>query len=127
MTTTDPTIDDIRAAQAASRAYLNALEADDEAILDDPAFDMPVSVRLVLQQVGALLVGLGYGAPTEGDVCTALLRLKAHIYAASGKRHRLLLTPSAELFAGHLFSAIYDTKAEAKQAARSVGAVAWNY
>lgn len=53
----------------------------------------------------------------------------AHIFQASGKNKsfELIITASPSLAGGVISKAVYASKKEAKAAAKSIGAKAWNY
>jgi hypothetical protein len=51
----------------------------------------------------------------------------AHIYNAPGKKTRLFLTTGPSISEGVLSEQLFDSKAEAKRAAKAVGAKAWNF
>jgi hypothetical protein len=51
----------------------------------------------------------------------------AHIFNAPGKKHRLIITSGPSISEGVISEQVYDTKKEAKDAAKLAGAQPWNY
>lgn len=51
----------------------------------------------------------------------------AHIFSAPGKKARLIITTGPALCDGVVSEQVFDSKAEAKKAAKEVGAKAWNF
>jgi hypothetical protein len=51
----------------------------------------------------------------------------AHIYNAPGKKARLFLTTGPSLSEGVVSEQLFDSKADAKKAAKAAGAKAWNF
>lgn len=51
----------------------------------------------------------------------------AHIYKVRGGKFQLLLTTGPEISTGVLSELLFDSKADAKKAAKAAGAVAHNY
>lgn len=51
----------------------------------------------------------------------------AHIYNAPGKKFRLFLTPGPSISEGVESEQLFDSKADAKKAAKAAGAKAWNF
>ena len=53
--------------------------------------------------------------------------MKAHIYKATGGKFKLYITTGYVISEGVVSEALYDSKSEAKKAAKAAGASAWNY
>lgn len=53
--------------------------------------------------------------------------MKAHIYKTRGGKFILTITTGPSISEGVVSEALYDSKAEAKKAAKAAGATAWNY
>jgi hypothetical protein len=51
----------------------------------------------------------------------------AHIYRAAGKKVRLILSTGPSISEGIVSEALFDSKADAKKAAKAAGAKAWNF
>jgi hypothetical protein len=51
----------------------------------------------------------------------------AHIFVMPGKKARLVITNTPALCEGVVSDQVYDSKADAKQAAKAAGAKAWNF
>jgi hypothetical protein len=51
----------------------------------------------------------------------------AHIYRAAGKKVRLILSTGPSISEGIVSETLFDSKVEAKAAAKAAGAKAWNF
>jgi len=51
----------------------------------------------------------------------------AHIFVMPGKKARLIIPTTPALCVGVSSEQVYDSTAEAKKAAKAVGAKAWNF
>lgn len=51
----------------------------------------------------------------------------AHIFNAPGKKVRLIITTGPTVSEGVVSEQIFDSKAEAKKAAKAAGAKPWNF
>ena len=51
----------------------------------------------------------------------------AHIYRAAGKKARLIISTGPSISEGIVSEQLFDSKAEAKQAAKAAGAKPWNF
>lgn len=51
----------------------------------------------------------------------------AHIYRAAGKKVRLIISTGPSIAEGIVSETLYDSKADAKTAAKAAGAKAWNF
>jgi hypothetical protein len=51
----------------------------------------------------------------------------AHIFNSPGKKARLLITTGPAISEGVVSDQLFDSKAEAKKAAKASGAQAWNF
>lgn len=118
------TLHDIARAQAIALAFLADLQQDPYALFDLEGH--PAPVQRVFEETGQLLTDGRSGAPTDEDVCYALTHLHAHIYDARAKRSQLILTLDASLHK-ELYADVHLTRADAKAAAKLVGAAPHNY
>jgi hypothetical protein len=56
------------------------------------------------------------------------MQLFAHIYKARNKQWKLIISDSAQINGDHVISeTLFDTKPQAKRAAKEQNAIAWNY